>query len=770
MKRVFEKISDKRLLFLLLVEAAVLLCMIYLAVSRPVQKQAVSFADFGVSQSENLSYDGETITMRGDMPQSILAWGHRLRSGAYEVNVRYDGGQDGKYTDILGNVEFESMWPVKYSAVNLRAGHISAQGRLWVPLGARSDDLSVVVKYHGKAPLELISIEMAEQPAYRFMRILAAALLFALINALYLLLLSPVKKPGKKSMTLFALSLLAFIASIPFFADFVFYGHDIAYHLQRIVMLAEEIKYGQLPARIYTTANNGMGYAAPIFYGDLFLYVPALLYNCMVPLYVCYQVYAIMMNVLTSFISYYCFRRVTGEKLLAMLGAALYTLCSFRLISLTVRAAVGEYSAMTFLPLVLLGMHEIYCKEKPDFGDWAPLALGMAGVCLSHVLTTELMAIDLMLLCLLLYKQIFKRARIIAIIKAAGLCILLCAWFVIPFLESYMMQEFTIKRSYYSLQDRGIYLIQLLGIFMPGSGVTNHIDGMQGAMPLTIGFSLVLGIAVIVICLLNRHTWRLHREESYLVWRASFLCAVINLAMALRYFPWRVIQLRLGIDSGDLGQILSSMQFPWRWLTPASAFLALGTVLALQTLKKHRMALYRISCGMLIGALTISTGYLYYRYSNEANQMRVYGSENTDYLDELYLLIGTDQNAYMQKKVAVVQGTAQVIDYKKMCATSYLSVDNNAQEMAYVQIPVFSYRHYKAENDQGKAVSIVSGENNCIALEIAPGYHGTIKIRFAPPVYWRMAEAVSLLSLLGVAAAYLMRARRNFSRGELKKS
>lgn len=53
----------------------------------------------------------------------------------------------------------------------------------------------------------------------------------------------------------------------------------------------------------------------------------------------------------------------------------------YRLTNIYVRAAVGEYTAMTFLPLVLYGLYRIYEKDQEmlEFADVLPLVFGVTG-------------------------------------------------------------------------------------------------------------------------------------------------------------------------------------------------------------------------------------------------------------------------------------------------------------------------------------------------------------------------------------------------------
>ena len=66
-------------------------------------------------------------------------------------------------------------------------------------------------------------------------------------------------------------------SSLLCFADFLFYGHDLDFHIGRIAALSNSIQNGQFPQRIEQSMLNGYGYATPLFYGELFLYFPAIL-------------------------------------------------------------------------------------------------------------------------------------------------------------------------------------------------------------------------------------------------------------------------------------------------------------------------------------------------------------------------------------------------------------------------------------------------------------------------------------------------------------
>lgn len=155
---------------------------------------------------------------------------------------------------------------------------------------------------------------------------------------------------------------------------------------------------------------NGYGYATPLFYSQLFLYIPALIYCLGAPLQVSYQIYAILINAASCLICFYCIKELFRNKRFALFGAILYTLSAYRLADVYTRASVGEYTAMAFLPLVLYGFARVYMTEekKITWHDYMPIVIGLTGIIRCHILTCELTALCILLFCLLTIKKHFS--------------------------------------------------------------------------------------------------------------------------------------------------------------------------------------------------------------------------------------------------------------------------------------------------------------------------------------------------------------------------
>lgn len=679
-----------------------------------------------------------------------------LASGAYKVTVEYFSCQTPEAPTFniersAGSLTFSSgrvPAAVQADPLTLDDGHRTLTTRLWISSGARMNDLQATLHYN-EGQLYLYSLTLEEQPVYRVTRLVCFALFFALCDLLAWALFG-VAGRGSRPLPRVPLALLGItaLACLPLFSDQLYFGHDLNYHLQRIAAMGEELSYGQFPVRIATTTLNGYGYLNPLCYCELFLLLPALLYNAWLPLRTCYQVYVFAVTLAAAGCSYLCFARISGSRRDGVLGAAFYTLSSYRLVCVWFRAAVGEYTAISFLPLVLLGVWQIYTCEKPRFAQWAPLALGMAALVQCHLISTELTAALLVLFCLLRLRQTLAPARLLAWVKAAALAFGLSAWFLLPFLSTVLSVPLQVNGpSVGKPQREGLYLVQLLNPFGPGSGGTS--TGTSTDMSLTLGLPLLLGLGLVVWCLVRR------REAPRP--RALTLTAGLGLfclLAAMEFFPWDFVESWLGAAAA---KALTTFQYPWRFLALAVLLLCAAVLLALGLLRGERPRAARAAAGALAAAVLLGTGVFQMQLLTTteltANSMSQNGTRDAG-LGE-YMIDGCSlyETVWAQPKPG--SDALTLTGYEKRQGVACLSVDN-AGDTAAISVPIFNYGHYRAVDENGTAFAIRSGENARIVLDIPAGYAGTIHIFWQSPLWWRGCEVLSLLC----AAGCLVRAVR----------
>ena len=160
------------------------------------------------------------------------------------------------------------------------------------------------------------------------------------------------------------------------------YGWDMFFHLRRINELAMTLKEGKLLSYISTYDFKSFGYPVGIFYPNLTLLPFTIFKNLMGKWYTHHNFsWRGYLYVLTHWFAY----KLTHSKYQAIITAVLYVFGTYRIIDIWTRFALGEFIALSFLPLVIYGIYSIVFG---NYKDWPFLSCGLALTMLSHVLST----------------------------------------------------------------------------------------------------------------------------------------------------------------------------------------------------------------------------------------------------------------------------------------------------------------------------------------------------------------------------------------------
>lgn len=120
----------------------------------------------------------------------------------------------------------------------------------------------------------------------------------------------------KQTIVNFALLAIVVISSIPLLSRTLLWGADLEFHLLRIEGIAQGLREGQFPVLMQTVQLGGYGYPVSVMYGDIFLYIPAILHILGISTEMAYRLFALAMNAVTALASYWAFRRILPpEKL-----------------------------------------------------------------------------------------------------------------------------------------------------------------------------------------------------------------------------------------------------------------------------------------------------------------------------------------------------------------------------------------------------------------------------------------------------------------------
>lgn len=545
--------------------------------------------------------------------------------------------------------------------------------------------------------------------------------------------------PNNEKAAIFIVLSAAIVASYPLFTSYLYFGHDINFHLWRIEGIADGLRAGQFPVRIHPTHNNGYGYITASVYPELFMYFPAILRLLGVTLATSYKSLLFVMNVLTALIMYYSVKDLTKSRFAATISSVLYTLATWRLFGLYARAALGEAMVMTFLPLVVLGLYHII---KGDKSKWYILAIAYTCVFQTHVITTVLTAILSVIIALIFIKDCLSEKRWLAILKALLTTLLLNLWYLVPFVRYYFSLDMLIRQPVTNTEFFGNAIIpaELFNIFNDSFGYSLLLpSGIRGNMSLSLGFT-------VSACLIFTIGYFIFNKKKdicdYKFTKVYLLCGIGFLFAATSLFPWQLLQ-----QQALFNKFAALVRMPWRFLSVATPLIVLATGFAAskytlsQTAKKTLIfTICAVSTLFMVHLGTTFTTSI----GTAIEKCQTPSVDGSIGLDKEYLVIGTDETK-LTPDTYTTSKNVKVESFAKSGTTVKFTIDK-AVPGAYVEVPLLYYPGYSAKDENGTKLDVVNGSNNVLRVNLSTSGKN-ITIKYKGFIYFRIAEIISLLTL-----------------------
>ena len=613
-------------------------------------------------------------------------------------------------------------------------------------ISGKVEDFEFLVRYDGNGYLQINHVSIVPSPFGLIKNISIVIFLFVCLD---LCLLCSEKIKDNRN-TLLALLGITLLVSIPLFTDGISNGHDLEFHLMRIEGIAREIRVGNIPVRMSSAWLDGYGYPVSIYYGDIFLYIPAIMSLVGFSLTSAYKFYIFMINMGTAIITYCCMRKICEDTRIALLISFAYCTASYRMVNVYVRAAVGEYSAMMFMPIVAVAIYKIYTDDVSNIKEYrknaAFLAIGMSGLISTHALSTEMTVFVLIFICVSLFKLSVRKETIVVFLRAVVITLALSAYFIVPFVD-YMINVPT-RISWYvgsgkrCIQVWGMTISEFFTFF-------RHIDhtGMEvyANRRMFLSPGLILMVTLIIAIVL----WAKNKGNK--ITNILVVYACILMIMALNIFPWDYIALH-----SSIGNMLAQVQFPWRYVGIMMVILTLLLVRLLQQISVDDIKL-KIYGNVIIIAGFIMTCFFASDYIDNSVFISPYCGAELDSYDATsggeYLLAGASID---NLTTDIYTNNIQDIDIisrkgSNMIVRCVASVEESSE--GDIWFPMFNYKGYHVIDDKGNEFSINNSEVDRIHISSIPtDFDGYILVEFKEPWYWRAAELISLISIVILCA------------------
>jgi hypothetical protein len=676
-----------------------------------------SIGSLAINNYSKTSRNSATIYGDGSNGGSFVSTSEvSLPKGAYKIIINYKTDTELNYVNITGKASNEDVVTIEKLS--------SAQKQHTIDWIAQGDTynvkIDIIFSGTGELVVKNIVVESAQISS-------TDTVVWFLIFAVVLFLIGKMayyNKHEKKRENLYiflCLIIITIFASFPLYNNYVLNGHDIMFHVTRIEGIKNGLLSGQVPVRIHPSTQYEYGFASSIFYPELFLYFPAILRILGVSTTGAVQIFIVLINFVTASIMYLAVYKISKNKTIGIWSSGIYVLASYHLCDVYVRFALGETLAMAFIPLLIYGIYELFYN---DYSKWPYVVISATGIMQSHILTTLLSVGFVILVATFNIRSIVKKKRMFTCIKTAIVIVFLNLWFLVPFLDM-AREDMKVSAMAKNVDDNAINLLQLF----------------QNLTILQIGLPILVGSVMFIYCFVFNKIEDKKQEKLIM----GLLClGILSAFITTNLFPWRII-VRIPV----IGEMVKMIQFPWRLLAFATAFLSIVAAYGFYYITKEKEI--KKVLGTFLVALCVLCASLYLENNYLKNPIYAYKgaiTENTGIGDGEYYYKGTSAKALKERGDTIKASSEQVIltDFKRLNSKIYVDVENESDEEQFIEVPLAYYPFYNADLNEEISLRIEKGKNNVLRIILPADAKGNIIIHYSESKFWLLSNFISLIA------------------------
>lgn len=534
----------------------------------------------------------------------------------------------------------------------------------------------------------------------------------------------------KKNYHILILLFITFIISVPlFYGKFVLID-DANFHVERIHDLAESLKQGIFRPYIYSTALMGYGYANPVFYPDLFLYIPAIINLFNINLSICYKIFIAITTFSTGITAYYCINKINNNDTstkLSLIFSCIYMAFPYRLYDLYYRNAIGEVLFFIFFPLVILGLFDIFNKDK-----WKTLVIGCTCICYAHVLSLFMTVIFIGIVYILNIKKINKKI-VVNTLKAMSISFLLCVNLILPMLEMFKYDTFFVNVS------------NPFGLLSSNAIILSSVANKNMYIPAIIFVIFICAIFIV---------YKKIKKISPIIY--MLLISLVCFIISTNLFPWDLLSI--------ICPAFNKIQFPWRinCFTAffMSMFLALSMIKLIEFFKKRnlKVSLFLL-CFLPMFLLTLFIGFTYNIYTTVKYQydtdfipcsigrgeylpvgfMNKFGS-NYDDIQSLAIKV-------KERRVLINENNYDNISLNIEKNKTFIDIKNIPMKKCKIELPFTYYKGYSTFLD-GNKINCTKSDKGLVQIEIENISNCHLEIIYEGTIIQKISLNISLLTFI----------------------
>ncbi len=486
----------------------------------------------------------------------------------------------------------------------------------------------------------------------------------------------------------------------------------------------------------------GTGTYVNLFYPWLTMYPMWLFYKLCGSAVVAYKLYYMLLGIVTLLVSYRCMKKIVPDDAASFCFAVLYTFSSYRFANVFRRAALGESIAMTFLPIVLLGMYLIIAEANIR---WRTLSIGIALIAYTHILSILLTGVAIVLLILVsFYWWDRKRERVIALFKAFVASVALSCGALIPFLQASLQNN-----VYHPAGNMKTLLNHTDSL---GKILLNSIRNVPSAHGIGLLACIALAGAVLCLC---KGLVRKERERKTSILLLVF--GIVFTVAASSVMPWKLI--------GRVS-VLRIIQFPWRLYAYATLFITASFSIALAFAKEKSKRIFTVVITIL-AILLIWTSVVRLHPNEHRRITEEYIEESRFPKIDYSPQVATDYREQEGNTLDKVLLDGEEIAAERSVSPnggSYIVVLEEAKANQVLDIPVYWFSTVKVRVNN-EEIDTVMSERGTVSLTLPRNGKVTAEVfhKYTGLMYgsWLFSLAILILLLI-TGSKYRSGSRRGF--------
>lgn len=504
-------------------------------------------------------------------------------------------------------------------------------------------------------------------------------------------------------------------------------GHDTVFHLRRFNVLIENLSN---PYFIYLdySALDGYGYFQKAIYSD-FILIPFAYIAKISDIGFAYQSMIFIMTILCGAFTYKMIDRIYKNPYAAFIGAILFTFCVYRLLDIYHRAALGEVFSFTFLPLVIWGLYEII---KGDYKKkWYIFSIGCWLQFLSHILSTVLLAITILILLVIYYKSIKEDVkRLYYLILAGIIALILSSYFLFPMIEQMLSNTF-----YY--QDRQVLAIAQDTTLKPNWIIWGLFTGIVHPKHIFIpGIGVLLTVVVCARLFVEEKSAKLKSIDIGVIIGVFYIFASSSL------FPWSYFPFNK----------LNFIQLPWRLFEFSSFFFAVAGGYYLScSLKTNKRRFIGASLIIITTILIIVSDSKLYEEIRCGQPIDI--SNNYELGGQEFMPAKVPSLDYIKERKNIIKSEhtdTHISNYIKN--EKDLSFNVNVVRSDKLELPLTYYKGYTAKLNNEK-IEVKESNNGLIEIEVKG--KGRVEVYYEVTIMQKIGFFITIISIF-VLGGYII--------------